>query len=684
MDTIWKIKEIDPGVVERFSRLFGLNKYISSILNAKGIDDPKDAHLFLHPKMSNLYSPFYMKGMSEAVQRIREAIDRSERIGIYSDSDIDGLTSLAVLLNLFDRLNIDIYYRYPVGDEDYGLTGEVVREMEGEGIDLLITLDSGIRDVDEIDYARRAGIDVIVCDHHEPADRIPSAIIVNPKQQGCSYPYKELAGVGVAFKLCHGILISYLGSFNRPFLIITSDDDGLWLSQIVNGVSKEIKCLRSIEQLKIFCSALNGDVNVVLYDVNHVHAELLNLTAGYRLYELIDLVKPMIDTLAASENITLEKLCQFFSINMDIFDRKIDVLNSVFMEVEFSLSPKIKDFIDSVIDLVALGTVADIMPVMGENRTIIHNGIQSLKSTSHPGLSSLLQDNNSITSKSISWSIAPLLNAPVRFGKTELTAKFFLERDRGILKEVLDEMVELNDNRKNLISQIYQKTMRDIENGGIDISGDLLFVKLDIPEGLSGIIANRLAETLNKPVIVTSIARENGFAKGSGRVFGEFKFLSVVEPLSHLFIKVGGHEQAFGFTAEISKLDEIKKQIERAIGNRYMVEKELRIDLEIPVEIIDLNFIHSLSVFEPHGYQNEELVFLSRGVEILDYRRIGRNDNHGIFVIKGDIPVEAIGWNMAEAMDGYYKKKNIDLVYNLEINDFNRRVSPRMVILDME
>jgi single-stranded-DNA-specific exonuclease len=684
MNATWKIKETDPEVVELLSRLFGLDRRISSILNAKGIEDPKEAQLFLHPRMSTLHSPFYMKGMSEAVERIRGAIDRNERIGIFSDSDIDGLTSLAVLLNLFERLHVDMYYRYPVDNEDYGLTEEVVREMKEEGLDLLITLDSGIRDISEIDYAGQAGIDVIVCDHHEPGDEIPDAIIVNPKQKGCGYPYRELAGVGVAFKLCHALLISYLVSFNRPFLIVTSDGDGLWVSRIVNGVIKGVQSIGSVDQLSQLCGDLGEDVNVVLSDSDHLCNESLNLPDGCRIYELSELVQPIADALGVRGKATLDKLCDVFSINRDVLDRKIDVLNSIFMEIEFNLSPKIKDFIDSVIGLVAIGTIADIMPVMGENRTIIHNGIQSLQSTSHPGLSSLLRDYNSITSKSIAWSVAPLLNAPCRFGKTELTAKFFIEKDREVLGEVLNEMLKLNGSRKNLISQIYEGTIRDIENGSIDISGDLLFMRLDIPEGLSGIIANRLSENLNKPVIVTSTSRENGYAKGSGRAFGGFKFLSVVEPLSHFFVKIGGHEQAFGFIAEIEKLDEIEKQVERAIGDTYTVSKEVQIDLEIPVEVIDLNFIKSLSIFEPHGYRNEELIFLSRGIDILDFRRIGKDERHGIFILKRDIPVKAIGWNMADAMHEYYKKKKIDLVYHLELNDFNGKVSPRLVIIDME
>ena len=683
MDAIWKVKETDPEVVEVLSRLFGLNRRISSILNARGIDDPKEAHLYLHPRMSTLHSPFYMRGMTEAVERIRGAIDRNERIGIFSDADIDGLTSLAVLLNLFERLHVDVYYRYPVDNEDYGLTEELVEEMIEERLNLLITLDSGIRDISEIDYAGRAGIDVIVCDHHEPGDEIPDAIIVNPKQKGCHYPYKELAGVGVAFKLCHGLLISYLASFNKPFLIVASDDDGLWVSRIVNGVIEEVQSVESVDRLNEICGGPREDVNVLLSDSGFCD-ESLDLPDGCKVYDLSELVRPIADIIGVQENASIDELCEVFSINRNVFDRRIDVCNAIFMEIELNLSPKVKDFIDSVIDLVAVGTVADIMPVMGENRTLVYNGIQSLQTTSHPGLSSLLRDYNSITSKSISWNIAPLLNAPCRFGKTELTAKFFLEKDREVLRQVLNEMFELNGNRKNLISQIYRETMSDIENGSIDASGDLLFMRLNIPDGLSGILANRLSEDLNKPVIVTSTSREDGYAKGSGRAFGGFKFLSVVEPLSHFFVKIGGHEQAFGFIAEIEKLDEIEKQVEHAIGDTYRVAKELSIDLEIPIQVVDVNFISSLSIFEPHGHLNEELVFLSRGVEILDYRTIGRDERHGIFVLKGEFPVDAIGWNMADAMKEYYKKKKIDLVYNLEINDFNGRISPRLVILDLE
>jgi single-stranded-DNA-specific exonuclease len=677
MKARWSVRESDQFMVEQFSRALHISESLSSILSSRGIRSVPEAYRFLDPRISHLQSPFAMKGMREAVIRIRRAVERGERVGIFADSDLDGITSLAVALQLLERFRLEVHVRYPVGNENYGLTEEIIDEMREEGVTLLLTLDSGIRDVSEIASARQYGIDAIVCDHHEPDVILPDAIVVNPKQDDCRYPFKDLAGVGVAFKLCHAVLMSYCQSYDVPFLLITRDDDTLWAVRMLNGVCEAINEYATIDDLGSFIES--DEAGTVVYDdlgkdINI--QELLHQRTSYRLSDLVSSAE-------ASSTLTLDEIGDLFSLRKEFYHRKIDFLTAIFAEMEYTHTPKIKDFLHSVIGLVALGTIADIVPLVGENRTLVSQGMQSLVETEHLGMSYLLRNYDIISSKVISWSIAPLLNAPGRFGETELIARFFIEKEQRAVESIVDAMVQLNEERKSIVSAFFEKILCDIEAGAIDTTSPVFFVRADIPEGLSGLVANRISETLNKPVIVVSQIGESEYVKGSGRALEAFNFLSFVEPFAHLFERYGGHEQAFGFTARLTVLDEIQRCVEQSASGSYGEERFLEVDLEIPLDVVDMDFVRSLSVFEPHGHQNGEITFLSRGVEITDYRPIGRGGNHGIYVLKGAPSLEAVGWNKAAIMEEFSRSGRADMVYHLELHTFNGLVSPRLVILDM-
>lgn len=678
MKAQWSIREPDQFEVKQLSGVLRISEFISSILSARGIRTVPEASRFISPRISHLQSPFAMKGMQEAVIRIRRAIDQGERVGIFADSDLDGITSLAVALQLFERFRVEVHLRYPVGNENYGLTEEIIDEMRKEGVTLLLTLDSGIRDVSEIASARQCGIDVIVCDHHEPDVITPDAIVVNPKQDDCRYLFKDLAGVGVAFKLCHAVLMSYCQSYDVPFLLLTRDDDTLWAARVLNGVCETITDHGTIDDLASFIESERA--GTVVYDDLGEDIDIqcfLHQRTSYRLSDLVSSAE-------SSGSLSLDEIGALFSLRKDVYHRKIDFVTAIFAEMEYAHTPKIRDFLHSVIGLVALGTIADIVPLVGENRTLVSQGMQSLAATEHLGMSYLLRNYDTVSSKLISWSIAPLLNAPGRFGETELVARFFIEKEQRAIKSIVDAMVQLNEERKSIVSSFIDKIHCDIEAGAIDTTSAVFFVRADIPEGLSGLVANRISESLKKPVIVVSPIGESEYVKGSGRALEAFNFLSFVEPFAHLFERYGGHEQAFGFTARTVVLDEIQRSVEQSASGSYGVGRILEVDLEIPLDVVDMDFVRSLSVFEPHGHQNGEIIFLSRGVEIADYRRIGRGGNHGMYVIKGSPSLEAVGWNKAVLMEEFSRSGRADMVYHLELHAFNGLVSPRLVILDMD
>jgi len=680
----WRIAEIDESRAESIAAASGINPFIARLMVGRGVDDPAQAERFLSPRLSYLYSPFQLEGMHDAVSRLRRALESGERIGIFSDSDLDGLTSLAVLHGLIARINpsIDIIMRYPVADETYGLTRAVVDEMIAAGVRLLVTLDSGIRDVEEIALARAAGIDVIVCDHHHPDDRLPDAIIVNPKRHDCHYPFKDLAGVGVTFKLCCGVLMSYRSGFQKPLLVLCELGDALVALSMTDGAVVSVESLDA-QSARIRLPNIVPDDSACIVSLGDRYGWVPSeCVPGRRMFDLATLVRDVSDAGTVPAGDGLDALCRALGLERSMSDVP-GALAALVSEIDFRKSEKLRNYIETTMPLVALGTIADIMPVIGENRIIVHHGLKNLPATSHPGLAYMVGGLKSLSARNVSWNIVPSLNAPGRFGKTELTAKFFLERENAELGVILKEIGSLNERRRAMVDEIFTSIVRDMSNAETDDTGVLFLVRNDTPDGLTGLVANRLSGHYQKPVIVVSHQGATGLVKGSGRSSVACDFLSIVSSAQGFFEKFGGHEQAFGFTTRAESLPEIEACIREATQSYIGRAPIVRIDCEIPIEVITTEFVGALSSLEPYGNKNEEPVFLSRGVMVRDFLRIGKDKVHGKYQLAAPFRCEAVGWNMADAMERHANNGPIDLVYRLSLNEYNGRVTSQLVLIDL-
>ena len=668
--------DIDMKKIGEHSALFGLSGIVMGLLHARGYDTPASIDSFLNARLADIPSPFIMSGMYQAVSRIRKAIESSERIGIFADSDLDGITSLAIVHNLLKRMNMDPFLRYLKDDENYGITRDIIDEFKKNGVNLIITVDSGTRDVSEIAYARSLGIDVVVTDHHEQDTELPDAVIVNPKMSGASYPFKNLAGVGVAFKLCHALLLSYLPSFNRMFLIISNDGGGYSVSWIRNCIIERIEQSVPLEAVEQAISTIESDDIVMAY--GEIEAHLKAIYKDKKIYNYIGFVREIIK----NKNADISAICAVFSLNRRVYAREIDVLNKIFLETQLAGSEKIKQFIDSVIGLVSIGSIADVIPLTGENRILVKNGIDTLNRIKHKTLS-MLANGDTITSRTIAWGIAPILNTPGRLGKTDLAVKFFIETDDRALNDVIAEIKTLNEKRRGLISQFCARIMSDINNGTLKSDGRLIYIKTDeITDGYAGLIANRIADTTGKPVIVAVLPGKNGIIKGSGRSRGGVKFFSCAGKFSERFERIGGHENAFGFTIKADDIDEIIDSIERSLGEYSAPSDEMMIDCELDINSITIDFINELRVLEPCGNGNSEPVFITKNLMFSSFSQFG--NNHGKYMISDGRSLTAIGWGRGALMKDLFKTgRLLDIVYRLENNFFNGEVMPRMILIDI-
>ena len=675
----WVSRPENEKAAGEITSALSIHPVIASILCKRNITTARDAYHFLNPRLSGLHSPYLMHGVDAAVARIRRAVDGGETVALFSDSDLDGLTSLTTVVTLLNRLSpgLSVITRYPRNGEQYGLTPAVIAEFREKGATLLITLDCGTRDVDEIALAADSGMDTIVCDHHEPDERLPGAIIVNPRLRECGYPFKDLAGVGVAFKLCHAVLLSYLAGYSRRYLLLTGEEGAFQYAVVVNGTEAGRADCRTVEEIAALAAGTDA---VLLHECAVPVEKLRDLCPGRTVFDMAREVEAVMKGLGLPCN--AGAVSNFFALHRNPVNGRIDDAIRIFLDLQYRKSPKIRDFNHSIMGLVALGSIADIVPLTGENRILVHFGLESLKSTDHQGLS-LLIDNRRVNSRTIGWYVAPVLNAPGRMGKTDYTADFLINRNVGEVRGLLEEITRLNEQRKSIVAEHFSRFMKSLEDGLVDMRTPLVFTEIDAPEGVAGLIANRIADEVNKPVVVVSRQGDGAHLKGSGRVKGNFDFFAKMEPLAGLFEKLGGHAHAFGFTVRADRLAEVRKKVEEALSACIIEANTVEIDGDLPIEQITTEFITGLSSLEPYGNQNEEPVFLTRNAAVKGFSRLGTGKNHGKYLFRGNPNLEALGWGMADDMERCAAGGYVDLIYRLEISTYNGRNSPRMIITDV-
>ncbi len=638
---------------------FNISHLVADLLSLRGIHSPYTAYTFLNPDLSLCYSPFLMNQMDEAVGIIKHTITANKKIGIFADSDLDGLTSLTLLTHLLDRLNVQYYYRYPVNDELYGLTVPIIEEFKSNNIDCIITLDCGTRDINEIAYARNLGIDVIVCDHHEPSENLPDAVIINPKLMTSQYPFKDLAGVGVTFKFCMAILLSYTKYHDAHIVVIALSGNAIQYNIIHRGRAIVNGSVNNIEGIK---NLLKQYRNAILFNYDVPDAGLLKHRLYYEIRDFVDELSPMKEIVKGDIK--------------DLFPTTVDYATMLIFKIQFQQSKKISQFVQDMLPLVALGTIADMMPITDENRILVSNGISYFDKTNHCGLKVIREYvAKTINTDTIGWDISPLLNTPGRFGKTKLAADFLLEKKTSKVKEILQEIVELNKERKNIIQSLVAKFSNDSS-----IESKLHVVYSDeIPDGLTGIIANRLADQLSQPVLVISDKSETEIIKGSGRARNNFDFFSSVSRYEHLFEKLGGHNHAFGFSIKKENIPVLLNELHNTLSCAITETNVKSYDYELPIDYVNFALLDELRLFEPYGVGHRPFVFMSRNCTVSQYFII--NGKHCKLIINGSIKLEAMAWNAALKYNDILKKNiPIDIMYTIKANEYNGLISPLLII----
>lgn len=540
---IWQVDS-----VQECDESYGnLHPIILQLLKKRGIVTPEQIQRFISPKLDYLYNPMLLKDMDKAVVRIREALAKQQRILVYGDYDVDGITSCAILVKLLRNLGGNVDYYIPTrAEEGYGLNKDAIDEIHKQGTDLIITVDNGISSCAEVEYASSLGLDVIVTDHHEPQQQIPQALaVINPKQRECNYPFKELAGVGVALKLAHALM--------------------------------------------------DTDIH------SKLHREFL--------------------------------------------------------------------------ELAAIGTVADVVTLLDENRIIVKNGLENLTNTNNKGLSAMMAMLNLKESPvepwKVSYLIAPRINAAGRIADPKTAVELLLSENDNHAFELATELEKINQERQALEGKVLEEAKEIIkEKINLDTDSIIVISSPNWHPGVIGTVASKLAEVYGRPCIM--IAEQKGEGRGSGRSVSGFNLFKAVSDLSSFLIKYGGHEQAVGLSINLENIGVFREKINEL--NKEAFEKidlrpKLDIDLELNQRDITLQLAQQLELMKPFGYGNPKPVFMCRNLYILDSRTVGNGDKHLKLNLKShEANIDAIGFNFGLYKEDLETASIMDVAFNLEVN----------------
>jgi single-stranded-DNA-specific exonuclease len=562
MEKRWDIISADTIQVQSLQASLKIHPILCELLVQRGITDFDSAKNFFRPNIQHLHDPWLMKDMKKAVDRIGIALKTNQKILVYGDYDVDGTTSVATLYQFLNQLtdNLDYYipHRYKEG---YGISKIGIDFAKENNFDLIISVDCGIKSIELIAYAKELGMDFIICDHHLPDDTLPPAVaILNAKQKDCTYPYKELCGCGVAFKL--------------------------------------------------------------------------------------------ITALAQVHDLPEESYLQY-------------------------------------LDLVATAIAADIVPITDENRTMAFFGVQKVNENPSPGLKALMElakQSGPMRISNLVFAVAPRINAAGRMDDAKKAVQLFIEKDYKKALELGAVLQQDNLDRREADTTITEEALAEIEKDPLHPSKKSSVVfQPHWHKGVVGIVASRLIEKYYKPTIV--LTQSGDIITGSARSVTGFNLYEALHACRAHLLGYGGHFAAAGMTMSVDALDGFKIAFEAAVAERITTAQltpEISINANLPLDDINLQFFQIISQMEPFGPDNMRPVFIAKGVYDTGYSKLVKDLHISFNVTQGKTNVRGIGYNMSEHLKIVKSGKPFDIVFQLQLNEYQGNQSVQMQVMDLK
>lgn len=700
----WNKKKIDTDSVKGLAGRYGIDLLTASIFSRRGITEPEDLKFYLENDLRYTHNPFLFEEMEDAVDRIRQAAEEGEKVKIFGDRDVDGITSTVILKQGLASIGIDAAWSLPEGNDPYGLTMEGVDKFAEEDGSLLITVDCGISNFREIEYAREKGIDAIVIDHHLPSEDIPPAVaIINPKSNDSCYPFRDLAACGVVAKVMWALSFSTNEFYKSEIVLLNvrpgNDTFIIDAVRIVNMVEIEriseniVPGVVRVEKTRLGEFLYNRQI--LVYDKSLQTGMLKKVFGPATEFELLDIAPKIWEDFPKLNNMSLLEMrgksrsARYFEKSIDEIDVFLNLLNAyVYRKIDL-----MKENFENSLDLVALGTLADMMPLKDENRIMLKHGMKLINSSSRPGLNELLFKQNllgkQISTTDVGWQITPVINASGRLGKPWKAAELFITEDPAVQKQLAEEIVSMNKERKKLGESAWKSVLPKAHKSFKELNEKMVFVvDKNIHRGITGIIASRLANTFGVPAGVVAYLDNN--LVGSMRSAGNVNVKHFLSKLEKYFIDYGGHDYAAGFSFTEDKLADLSKEF--AIESQRLVipdqgKESLEIDAELPLKYMTPDIISIVETFEPYGEGNPPLVFLMRGVTLQNMEIIGRTEQQHVkmLVNTGSLKWPAIYWRAAEKVDVEFSSGDrVDIVFRLGRNYYQNTEKLQLTVLDIK
>jgi len=704
----WEKKEISPETVKEISAKYGCDLLTASILVRRGFCTGDAIRFFLEDDLASLRNPFALDGMEDAVERILAAKDEDEKVLVFGDGDVDGITGTALLANYLESIGMDVTWRIPTGDESYGLSLEAVEEFAAKDGTLIITVDCGISRFGEIKRAAELSVDVIVTDHHEPQDELPEAlVIINPKLRDSTYPFRDLSGCGVAFKLVCALRFAQKSELygQQICLLNTRPVNDAWIIEVakmrnlmVTGTLIEtiVPGMVSISDTRL-PSFLEGQ-QILVWDAplqKQTFARLFGKGVEVGMFDIAPQIGVEIKQVAGLSLLRIKELSKIAKYS----DKELSELD-VFVNLFTSYARlKEKNTQDSAgenadIQLAALGTIADIMPLLDENRIIVRRGIEALGKKARDGLSELLYKldlaGRSFDTKDISWRLCPVINAARRMGCAKTAADLFFEKDSVKREKIAAELAAMNESRKTLEEETWTLVDPMAYKNFSEYGKNLTLVFSDkINKGVTGLMAQRAAKIFNVPAIAISMGDE--IHTGSIRSARGYNVCSLLEQCSDLFIDSGGHRAAGGFSMVVKNWEPFLERLKSVSGAIDFEEEEgevvIQIDAELPHDYLSPDVLKLVDRFDPYGKGNEQLVFMSNKLTVKEINFIGKPEQKHIKMTldAGKHKWPALYWESADRVlnKEFGVNEKIDIVFNLNRNYYRGNETPQMIILDL-
>ena len=670
----WKIFANDSRKITELSEALSVNPKIAAVMLNRGIDSIEKGAVFLHGGIEHIYNPFLFRDMKKASDRIKKAIYSCENILVYGDRDVDGITAVNVIVNTVKELGGKAQWYVPA-DEGYGLHKDILTKYAADGVKLLITVDCGISAFEEIKYANSLGIDVVLTDHHEPPyEGVPEAYaVINPKNMDSSYPFKDIAGCAVALKTAQALMTAFAKEYDKEIIVCyaehnESDFSGFYI-KIKNDINGEkIPFAGAAEIKSVFKQTFKAYTN--------------NKELKDALIKNDALLKDKIETFVLHDFTGMEndekKILRSYRIKKNNEDLRM------------------KSFFVNNLDLCALGTIADSMPLIDENRIIVREGLNIIAANpnARPGLGLLIEDTlisrniQYINSRSISWNVTPMLNSSGRMGRGMLSAQLLMTKDVFQAKNLYADIVKLNEGRRWLQSENIEQ-FKLLLMQQCDLNRDKVFIinAANLEHGVTGIVASQMVKSYLKPAFL--LISDGNEAIGAARSVEGFDLIAALESVKDILVKYGGHSQAAGFTVAHANIENFKRRI-KEYAEKHIVEidpcENIEIDCELKISDISMDFYKQLDILEPFGMQNQRPVFCLKGVSVTEVSTFGGNYEHVKFKVsqKGSRNVQAVFWNNGEYAEMLRKESLIDVAFHMDVIGRNDKQIAQLCVTDIK